>query len=412
MIFKRAAWLGGALAVFAGVSLAAITTIEGSVTGDDGQPLKDAVIKIERLDIAGHYHTKTDKKGKYYYGGLPLGLFDVCVEVDGKQRDCLHKVHTTTEKSTDVSFDLHGQRQQQEALAQAAATGTLTKEQEKQLTPEQRAALKDHEKQLAQVQAHNRQLNEAYGAGMQALNCGKKPSSCPATAAADPNNPQAAPQPMTAATYYEQAIAAFKKASETDPKQEAIWSHLAEAQTGLAGAQMGAEQQATLTSALDSYEKSIALKPSDAAVHNNYALALARLKRFPEASAELKKAAEFDPPGAGKYYYNLGALLVNAGQYDEAATNFKKAIELTPSYAEAHFQYAVCLSSKMSVTADGKTVAPPEMKGELDKYLELTPDGPNAEAAKAMLAALTTQLQTQYVNPNATPTPAKKAKKK
>jgi tetratricopeptide (TPR) repeat protein len=411
MISKRAAGLAGALVLFAGVSLAAITAIEGTVNGDDGQPLKDAVIKIERQDISGHYHTKTDKKGKYYYGGLGLGVYNVCVEVDGKQRDCLNKVRTTTEKPIEANFDLKEQRMTQEALAQAAVSGTLTKDQEKQLSPEQRAALKEHKEQMAQAQAHNRQLNEAYNAGMTALNCGKKPSSCPATAPSDPNNPQSAPQPMTAGTYYEQAIAAFKKASETDPKQEAIWSHLAEAQTGLASTQMGPEQQNTLTAALDSYQKSIALKPSDPAVHNNYALALARSKKFPEASAELKLAAEYDPPGAGKYYYNLGALLVNAGQYDQAAETFKKAIELTPSYAEAHFQYAVCLSSKMTVTPDGKTVAPPEMKTELDKYLELAPDGQNADAAKAMLAALSGQVQTQYTNPNATPTP-KKSKKK
>jgi len=407
----RAAGLASALVVFAGVSLAAITTIEGTVTGDDGNPLKDAVIKIERVDITGHYHTKTDKKGHYFYGGLPLGTFNVCVEVDGRQRDCVNKLRTTTSNSTDASFNLKAKRDQDQALSEAAQSGTLTKEQEKQLSPEMRAALKEHEKQAAEAQAHNRQLNESYNAGMQALNCGRKPASCPATAPADPNNPQAAPQPLTAATYYEQSIAAFKKAGETDPKQEAIWSHLAEAQTGLAGTQMGPEAQASLTSALESYEKSIALKLSDPAVHNNYALALARLNRFPEASAELQKAAEYDPPGAGKYYYNLGALLVNKGQYDEAAANFKKAIELTPSYAEAHFQYAVCLSAKMSVTPDGKTVAPPEMKGELDKYLELAPNGPNADAAKGMLAALSTDVQTQYTNPNATPTP-KKSKKK
>ncbi len=410
MISKRAAGLAGALVVFAGVSLAAITTIEGAVTGDDGQPLKDAVIKIERQDIRGSYHTKTDKKGKYYYGGLGLGVYNVCVEVDGKQRDCINKVRTTTEKPIEANFDLKQQRESQEVLAKAAESGTMTKEQERQLTPEQRAALKAHKDELAAAQAHNRQLNDAYNTGMTALNCGKKPATCAATAPSDPNNPQSAPQPMTAGAYYEQAIAAFKKAAEADPKQEAIWSHLAEAQTGLAGTQMGAEAEATLTAALESYEKSIALKPADPAVHNNYALALARLKKFPEATAELKKAAEFDPPGAGKYYYNLGALLVNAGQYDQAAETFKKAIELTPSYAEAHFQYAVCLSSKMTVTADGKTVAPPEMKDELDKYLELAPSGPNAEAAKGMLAALVGQVQTQYVNPNAAP--VKKTKKK
>jgi hypothetical protein len=127
MISKRAAGLAGALVMFAGVSLAAITTIEGKVIGDDGQPLKDAVIKIERQDIRGSYHTKTDKKGQYYYGGLGLGIYNVCVEVDGKQRDCVNKVHTTTEKPIDADFNLKQQHESQETLAKAAETGTLTK---------------------------------------------------------------------------------------------------------------------------------------------------------------------------------------------------------------------------------------------------------------------------------------------
>jgi len=410
MILKRAAGLAGALALFAGVSMAAITAIEGEVKGDDGQPLKDAVLKIERQEMTGHYHTKTDKKGKYYYGGLPLGKYNVCVEVDGKQRDCLNNVTTTTEKPREVNFDLQSQKRAQDALNEAVATGKLSKEQERQLTPEQVAAIKSQEKSRTAAVEHNRKLNDNFKAGMEALNCGKKPGTCPATAPSDPANPQSPQQPMTTASYYQQAITAFQKASEIDPKQDAVWSHLAEAQAGLAATQSGPEQEATLKSAFESFDKSIALRPNDPAVHNNYALALARLKKYPEAEAELKKAAEFDPPGAGKDYYNLGALEVNAGQYDQAAENFKKAIELTPTYAEAHFQYAVCLSSKMTVTPDGKTVAPPEMKTELEKYLELAPNGPSAESAKAMLAALTSQVQTNYTNPNAPP--PKKSKKK
>ncbi len=411
MISRRAAGLAGALVLFAGVSLAAITAIEGQVIGEDGQPLKDAVIKIERQDIKGSYKTKTDKKGRYYYGGLALGTFNVCVEVDGKQRDCLNKVKTTTEKPIDVSFNLKARKDEQATLAAAAESGTLTKEQEKQLSPEMRAALKARSEEAAKVSAHNRQLNESFGAGMKALNCGKRPQECPSSVPSDPANPQSPPRQMTAKTYLEDAVGSFKKASEIDPKQDAVWSYLADAQVALAGVESGAEQQASLQASLEAFQKSIELKPADPAVHNNYALALARLKRFPDAAAELQKAAELDPPGAGKYYYNLGALLVNSGQYDQAAENFKKAIELTPTYAEAHYQYAVCLSSKMTVTADGKTIAPPGMKEELQKYLELAPNGANAEAAKGMLSAIESTVQTQYTNPNAPP-PAKKTRKK
>ena len=403
MILKRMAVLAGALLICAGVLPAQITCIEGKVTGEDGQPLKDAVIKIERTDVIGHYQVKTDKKGHYFYGGLAIGSYNVCVEVDGKQRDCANKVQTSTQNYQEISFDLHAQKER----AEAATTGVgLTKDQERQMTSEERSQMKKAQADRAQALEHKQKLNESFASGMQALNCANKTGPC-VPPAADPNNPQAAPPPMTPETYFAQAAASFKHAAELDPKQDVVWSHLAEAQVGLAKTQTGADQQASLADAKDSFEKAIALKPADPAIHNNYALALAQMKKFPEATAELQKAAELDPPGAGKYYYNLGALLVNAGQYDEAAGMFKKAIELTPTYAEAHFQYAMCLSSKMTVTPDGKTVAPPEMKDELDKYLELAPNGGNADAAKAMLQTIGAEVQTKYVNPNA----AKKPKK-
>ena len=66
-----------------------------------------------------------------------------------------------------------------------------------------------------------------------------------------------------------------------------------------------------MTKGFDAYNKALELKPDDAGYHNNYALALARAKKFPEAQAELTKAAQMDPANAGRYYYNLGALLVN-----------------------------------------------------------------------------------------------------
>ncbi len=46
-----------------------------------------------------------------------------------------------------------------------------------------------------------------------------------------------------------------------------------------------------LDKAADAYAKAIALKPDNPAYHNNYALTLARSKKFDEAQAELNKAA-------------------------------------------------------------------------------------------------------------------------
>jgi len=76
-IRTMAATLAGLLLI-ALPSFAQITTIEGVVTGADGNPLQGAVIQIVRTDIKTKkpYTVKTDKKGHYLYG-LMMGTYNV-----------------------------------------------------------------------------------------------------------------------------------------------------------------------------------------------------------------------------------------------------------------------------------------------------------------------------------------------
>ena len=117
--------------------------------------------------------------------------------------------------------------------------------------------------------------------------------------------------------------------------------------------------------------------------------------------AELKKAADLDPPNAGKYYYNLGAVLVNTGQNDAAGEAFKKAIELTPTYADAYYQYGVTLVGKAAIDKDGKVVPPQGTKEAFQKYLELAPNGQWAQSAKEMMSTMDMKVDTNFTDPNA-----------
>ena len=162
-----------------------------------------------------------------------------------------------------------------------------------------------------------------------------------------------------------------------------------------------AEAVATYDKAFDAFNKALELTPDDAGLYNNYALALAKDKKIDEAKTNLAKAAQLDPPGAGKYYYNLGALLVNSGQNTAATDTFKKAIDLDPTYADAQYQYGVALAGLATTDAAGKVIAPAGCVEALQKYLELKPDGVNAPAAKDMIAALGGSVSTTFVNPNA-----------
>jgi len=386
MKFRSLILATAGLLVLGSTLLAQITAIEGEVKGEDGKTLVGAVIKIDRTDITAHYKTKTDKKGHYFYNGLPLGNYNVSVEVDGKDVDRKTGVRSKLGDPTNVSFDLQASKQERDAaqsvMQKAAETGQITKEMERGMTAEQKAALektlKEREGQLKQ----HKELNDAFSAGMTAM--GEK--------------------------QYDQAVEALTKASEIGPTELAVWANLADAYMKLASTKTGAEFDAAAQKGLDAYGKAIALKPEDAATHNNYALALVQAKKIPDAQAELTKAAQLDPANAGKYYYNLGAVLTNANQADAAVEAFQKAIAADPNYADAYYQYGVSLVSKASFGADGKVTPVPGTVEALQKYLALAPDGQFAQPAKDMLTTLGTSVDVSYKNPNAKETTTKKKK--
>ena len=368
--------LGGfCFTLFASASWAQIAAIEGDVKGPDGNLIKDAQILIERQDMKGTYKgAKTDKKGHYIYNGLPFpGTYNVSVFVDGQKKDETKGVKTQLGDPINVSFDLKQSADKQQAAQAAVASGTATPEQERGLSKDQKEALEKQAKENAAVIAKNKALNDTFNAGKDALT----------------------------AKNYDAAVDAFQKGVEMDPNQNVIWANLADAYVGEAAAKTGADQQAALDKALEAYSKAIALKPDNAAYHNNYALTLAKDKKFDDAQAELNKAAQLDPSQAGRYYYNLGAVYINAGQSGPAETAFKKAIEVNPEYADAQYQYASALSARLSTDKDGKVVAPDGMKEALEKYLALEPMGQFADAAKGLLQAIGATIQTNYQNPDA-----------
>jgi tetratricopeptide (TPR) repeat protein len=234
------------------------------------------------------------------------------------------------------------------------------------LSAADKAELEKKNKEQAAALAKNKALNDAFNEGKTAAAAGQ----------------------------WDAAIAGFTKAGEVDATQHVVWGNLADAYVGRSKA-TPAGKDADLAKAAEAYQKAIALKADDAAYLNNYALVLAQQKKFDEAQAQLTKAAQVDPPNAGKYYFNLGAVYVNTGNMEPATAAFKKAIDLDPNYAEGYFQYGLSLISKATID-NGKTMAPPGTAEAFQKYLDLAPNGPNAETAKAMMASMGATVQTTF----------------
>lgn len=374
-IARKLALAAGLLLFLAAVAMAQTSAIEGEVIGEDGQPLQGAQILIERMDIKGNYKVKTNKKGRYFHAGLPLGTYAVRCEVKGQVVDQVSGVRTTLGENTQVNFDLAAAASKRRALQQAAASGQLTEEQTRGLSEEQRRALERQMEERSKAMKKNKELNDAFNAAMAAKQ----------------------------AKQWDVAIQNFEKATEIDPEQHVVWANLADCYINVGDSKTGADREAALQKGLDAYAKVITMKPDDAAYHNNYALALARANKFDEAQAELEKASQINPAGAGQYFYNLGAVLVNTGKMEPAGEAFKRAIAADPKYAPAQFQYGMYLLSKAQVGDDGKIVPVEGTKEALQKYLELDPNGAFAASAQGALQSLEGSVETEYTNPEAQP---------
>ena len=378
---RNAAFAAVGLVFLALACYAQVATVEGDVKGADGKGVVGAIIYLHRTDIKWDSKTKTDKKGHYIHAGVPLGTYEISCEVDGKIVDKVNGVKTTLGEHPPIDFDLRKNGAQATAARQAEIqkafeTGQMSEDLKRQMTPEQKAAMEKQINEKAGEIKKNKDLNEAFNAGFNALQDKQ----------------------------WDVAVTNLEKAAEIGPTQPAVWANLGDAYIGQAQSKTGADFDALAQKGIDAYAKSIELKPDDASVHNNYALALAKAKKFPEMKAELQKAADLDPTTAYVKFFNLGALMTNAGQAEAASTAFKMAIDSAPENpknCEAYYQYGLSLAAQASVSADGKITAPPGTVEAFQKYIQLAPDGKSAQLAKDMLTQLGGTIDTTYKGPAA-----------
>ena len=373
------------LAILALVALAQTAQIEGTVLGEDGQPLQGAVVKFVRSDVKQTLsNVKTDKKGHFLYMGLPPGSqWVISVEVGGKEVGS-QNTRASLASPANLKFDLGQIKRERDAQTEAMkklVEGGDINAATKGMSSEQRQQLEELQKQNEAALRKNKDLSDAYSGAMTALQ----------------------------ASNFADAIAGFEKASALDPKQIAVWLGMADAYMGSFKAKKGDERAADVQKCLDAYAKALELKPEEAGIHNNLGRALAEAGKFPEAQAEMNKAAQIDPPGAGKYFYNLGAILVNIGQADAAAEAFKKAFDADPNYGDAVYQYGVSLMAKAQVAADGTVTPAPGTVEAFQKCVDLGAEKCKfSQQAKDMMEALHAKVETTYRDPNAKKTTTKK----
>ena len=328
--------------------------VRGTIT-EEGKPVAGAEVLLANKQTGISYKLKTDKRGEFMHVAIAYGVYDLAVRVNGVER-FTGQVRAGAEDKP-IIIDLA----KEQAAAQERALQQLTPEQRKEL--QQKLEAEQREAQM--IKNLNQRLAEAK-------------------AAEEAGN-------------YDQAIAILNETTKVDATKHQLWARLGEVHLNAAGrTQDRAASTSYRTQAAEAYKKAVAINPNDGGYHNNLGQAYAKLGKMDEAVAEYNAAARVDPTRAGMYFFNLGAVLTNAGKVDEANEAFDKALAADPSKAEAYYWKGVNLLAKATIGKDNKMVAPPGTAENLNKYLELQPQGQFAAPAKELLASLGAEVDTTY----------------
>jgi len=329
--------------LFTAVASAQSTSAKGFAKDEEGKPIAGATVEFANLDNGRKLSVKTDKKGEFFTMGLTSGKYKVSlIGADGKVLWYLDNRPIALGDDNVINFDLAKEK------AEAAKSSGVSEEQRKQYE----AALKEQGK-IKNINALLTQAGDARKAGN-----------------------------------FDQAVTLLEQAAEQDGKKHDI------VYAQLADSYMGAKKYPEAETA---YKTAIELAPNKGEYHNNMAQAMLKQNQVDDAIAEYNKAAQLDPSKAGMYYFNLGAVLTNRGMVDQANEAFDKSIAADPTKADAYYQKGVNLLGKATVDPKtGKMTAPEGTSECLNKYLELAPNGPNAQAAKDLLASLGATVQTSF----------------
>jgi tetratricopeptide (TPR) repeat protein len=134
------------------------------------------------------------------------------------------------------------------------------------------------------------------------------------------------------AAYLDEAIAAFKRAIEIDPK-------CPRAHYSLGLTYLVQEGGAAFSKAREAFEAEVAINPHDYLANFFLGVIAAQSRDFPTAVTQLNKAAAQMRENPDPYFY-LGMALFQSGENDEAISALRKSLELTVDVSRNSYQSA------------------------------------------------------------------------
>ncbi len=167
---------------------------------------------------------------------------------------------------------------------------------------------------------------------------------------------------------YEGALAAYRKAIETNPDDAESLSNMGQVLVRLG----------RVPDAVPLFERAVSIQPSRWAYHFNLARAFGELNDWDKAVAEYRVAQQLFPDDYVTEF-NLGRALHKQGNEDAAVRSYLRAIELAPG--DPAFRLSLGISyERLGRAADAVKA--------YQEYLALAPDAPDAASVKARIDQL------------------------
>ena len=325
---------------------AQLAQLRGEIRINDGSAVPNVMVNFDRQDggFDDHYEVETDNRGDFIRVGVEPGDYEITFEHDGSFYLALSRVSPGDfELRMDLDrleysayeFDRRSGNVEriQRDIRKVNATARIVR------TPRTDEEAADRE----EAEAGRVALQEAFTAGREAM----------------------------AAENYDEAIRQFELAVSADSNQHVIQANLGSA---LERAGRYAEAAASFEEAQSRLDFE-SVPPEEVNYFRNLTVNWAMVGDVDMALEYAERSAEVDPDGAAQSFYAVGALMTNQGNNDGALRAYERSIELDPNVAEPHYQAAL-------VYLGGEVARAVPL---LERYLELAPEGPNAEAARGLL---------------------------
>ena len=371
-------------------------------------PVAGAQIDVYRVDVGGKYDTKTDKRGKFVFAGLPyIGTYVIAASAPNTRPDVLGQVKAGRDNVYKIVLTAGDGKRLTEAEAKSMANAAVAAAGSGGESADARKAREELLRKNAEIEAGNKKIEEAnttvtasFKAGNDALNAKNYDVAITEYTKginADPTHP-GAPSLLTNRSVAYRARGVDRYNAAVTSKDDATKA------SGLTAAQQDFRDAADSASkAVELYKTQPA--PTDPAALKNYELnkyfalaARAEAMRLLVTKADPTKAdegltayqeyiaVETNPEKKSKAQVDVAQMLLDAGSSDKAYAEFQKVLAENPDNVDALLGAGLALFSTQDKTKFQ------EAANFLQRFVDKAPDTHKFKAdAKAVLDNLKSQ---------------------